>query len=250
MIDVSNIAARSYHSVAKEGPAVLPLARHRLKQMLRTLLREAEPLRLLGALDCGRSFRHDLYPDYKGHRGEKPDELRALLEEAPELLKREFGVELFQSPGFEADDVMATIADANLAAGWRTLLCTGDRDLLATAFDGGGGAGTFILHYDRGTYFSLGPEQVEQKMGVPPHRVALLKSVQGDSSDGIVGCPGLGPIAAKRLANEYPSVRKLFQNLDRLQSSDRKKLEAAGLEYMLLQEQLTTLRFDAPLVAV
>lgn len=145
---------------------------------------------------------------------------------------------------------MATIADANLGAGWRTLLCTGDKDLLAAAHDEGGGRGTFILNHHAGSYHALGPEQVLNKMGVPPHRVALYKAIAGDPGDNIPGGRKMGPVAARRLAGSYASVRQLFKHLDRLQSSDRRGLEASGLEHMLLQERLTTLRFDAPLVAV
>lgn len=250
VLDISNITCRAYHSVNKDAENAYGLARYRLISMLKTLLRETEPLRLIGALDSGRCFRHDLYPGYKGQRSEKPTDLSNLLDGAPELLKKEFGVELLASPGFEADDVIASVADANISAGWRTLVVSGDRDLLQVAFDGGGGAGTFILHQDKGSYHALGPEQVQAKLGVPPHRVALLKSVSGDVSDNIKGIEGLGPVAAKRLANTYPSMRAIYKNLDRLQKSDRTRLEAAGLDYALMMEQLTTLRFGIPLHAV
>ena len=250
VIDVSNVACRAYYSVAtgKDGRSVIGLARHRLNQMLQTLLRDTDPLRFVAALDSGRCFRHELYAPYKAHRGEKPEELRQLLLEAPELF-RKAGAELLTSPGFEADDVIAAVADANLGAGWRSLLVSNDADLLQLAFDGGDTSGTFVLHQDKGMYHALGPAQVQAKLGVPPHRVALLKSLKGDSSDAIPGIPGIGPVAAKRLAGQYPSVVKVYAALHLLQKSDRQKLETAGLEYALLMETLTTLRFDAPLTA-
>ncbi|WP_161883564.1 5'-3' exonuclease [Deinococcus alpinitundrae] len=249
-VDVSNIVARAYHATAagKEGQSVIGLARHRLKTMLKTLLRETEPVRLIGALDSGKCFRHDLFPEYKAHRGEKPAEFRQLLDEAPDLLRKEFGMELYHSPGFEADDVLASLADQCLGTGVRFVIASNDKDLFALAHKGPDGSGTYLLHYDANSYCALGPSEVETKLGVPPHRVALLKAIQGDNSDNIPGIVGLGPVAAKRLANAYPSMSSIFANLERLQTSDRTKLQAAGLEEALRQETLVTLRYDTPVI--
>ena len=118
------------------------------------------------------------------------------------------------------------------------------------AYDAGDQAGTYILHYKDGDYHALGPKQVEEKVDFPPNRVALFKAIAGDTSDGLKGIEGLGPVAARRLANAYPSAKKIHDSLERLQSSDRKKLEAAGLDHFLLMERMTTLRFDATLKAV
>ena len=248
IIDISNLLSRAWHSIKDPNPT--DLAVHRAKKMVSTLLREVEPARLIGALDCGPSFRHELFPDYKGHRGEKTEELRAYLQDTPTLLVKEFGIELYQSKNFEADDVIATIADQCLGYGFRTLIVSNDQDLYQLVYDGPDKTGVYVLRQDNGSVSCITPEEVLKRKGVAPLRIPLLKAIQGDPSDNIAGVPKLGSVAAARLSGDYANVRKIFANLERLQSSDRLRLEAAGLEYVLLQENLTTLRRDAPLERV
>ncbi len=250
IVDASNLAARTYHVAARgrEGESVYGLARHGLKRAAQNLMTQVDPLRVVVALDSQTgNFRKAMYPTYKGHRGEKPEELDRLMKDAGNILREEIGGEVYEAPDFEADDVIATVAQAALPYGWRNVICSNDKDLLSLVCDLGGGAGTFCLHSDKGSYTSVGPAEVQAKLGVPPLRVPFLKSIQGDVSDGLPGCPGLGPVAAKRLANEYRSPAHLFENLHRLQRTDRTRLEAAGKDHLELMLRLVTLRADAPL---
>ncbi|TSA78612.1 hypothetical protein FNU79_18820, partial [Deinococcus detaillensis] len=148
------------------------LAKHRLMTMQRTLMRQVEPIRLMGAIEGGKTFRHELYPAYKAHRPEKAEDFRALLDEAPAILAREFGMEIYHSPGFEADDVLAAIADQCLSTEVRLTICSNDKDLLGLAFAGPEGSGTFVLHSEAGSYHALGPLEVLAKKKV--RRTALL----------------------------------------------------------------------------
>lgn len=157
----------------------LGLARHRLKTKMNTLLKQAEPIRLMGAVEGGKTFRHELYPEYKAHRPEKAEDFRALLQEAPSLLACEFGMEVYYSPGFEADDVLAAIADQCIATQVRLTICSNDKDLLGLAYAGPDASGTYVLHSEAGSYHALGPNEVLAKKGVPPHRIALLHALQG-----------------------------------------------------------------------
>jgi len=254
VIDISNLVNRAYHAAkaGKDAVSYYGLAKYNLNRMMKTLLRDTDPYRLVGALDCGRSFRHDLYPEYKGHRGEKDAELRQLLADAPRLLWDEYGMELFQAQGFEADDVLATIADANLAGcgDVRTVIATNDQDALQLVYAAPGRAGTYVLQYEKGAYWSIGPAEVEAKLGVPPHRVALLKALMGDASDNIKGVEGIGKVAARRIALQFASPRAVFAGLERLQKSDRTKLEACGFDGLERLYRLTRLATNAPLQQV
>lgn len=256
-LDVSNVVNRAYYaaSAGKEGESVFGLARHNLKRMVRTLISEAQPVRIVGALDSPTTtFRAELMrgdgAGYKGHRKEKPAELTQLMQAAPELL-REAGVELYVAPGFEADDVLATLADQCVPYGWRTLLVTGDMDLFGAVYQGEGYAGTFVYRYEQGRYVCYGPQDVlnHKKIGVLPPKVALFKALAGDSSDGYAGVPGIGPVAGRRLATQYPGMRSLIRHLGDLTPKERAKFEAVGEDGLLRLERIARLVTDAPIVS-
>lgn len=250
ILDLSNLAARAYHVVkrGREDESVYGLAKHQLKVAARSLVRQVDPLRICGALDGERNFRQDLYPNYKGHRGEKDPELSELMRSAGDILAEEIGAEIYSSDNYEADDVIATLAQASIPYGWRICIASNDADLQQLVCDLGGGTGVFVMRSEQGAYTSVGPAEVEAgKMGVPPLRVPLAKAMMGDASDGYEGVPGLGPVAARRIATTYRSPKQIFDNLDRLQKSDRTKLTAAGREHLELMLNLATLRSDAPL---
>ncbi len=249
IIDASNLSAKAFHvaSSGREDQSVYGLASHGLRKMAQNLMRQIDPLRVVVALDSDTNFRKSLYPAYKAHRGEKPEELSRLMKESGSILADEIGAEVYCADGYEADDVISCVTQASLPYGWRCIVASADKDLYQLVCDLGDGKGVFCLTSDKGSYTSIGPSDVRAKIGVPPLRVPILKAIQGDQSDGLEGVPGLGPVAAKRLANEYRTPSQLFGNLHRLQKSDRTKLEAAGQDHLELMLDLVTLRADAPL---
>lgn len=254
VIDLSNLSARAYFAAkqGKEDQSVIGLARHNLIKMTKTVLRECDPLRILVACDGdGPTFRHELYAPYKAGRSEKDAEYSLLQHAAPAILAEEFGAEVYASPGFEADDVIACLADQMLPYGFRTVVLSSDADLHQLVTETGGGAGTYQLRYESGTYRVVDVKTVTEKFKVPPHRVALAKALMGDSGDGYPGVASVGPVAAARLANQFPSVGAMYANLDKIASKgDRSKLEAAGETHALLMYRLAALRLDAPLQRV
>ena len=256
VFDVSNLVHRVYHATAASTPEdrLLPFARSRLKKSVTAMLREVEPLRFVAAFDCeDECFRKALIPgEYKAHRGEKPALLTRLLAEAPEIFA-ELGAECLVADSHEADDVLASVADQCLAVGgWRTLLLTNDADALSCVYDAGGGEGVFALRNKDGTYHLWGPKEVEAspKFGVPPSRLSLFKSLAGDQTDGYGGIPQIGPVGAKRLANTYSSMRRIYAALGDPRAftrAERAKLENFGLERALVMERVARLVRNAPL---
>lgn len=249
-LDTSNIVARAYHSVKQGGDsAPIGLVRHRLKSMVQSLIKDADPIRRITAVDAGRCWREDEYPDYKGGRAEKDQTWRQLMSEAPGILADEFGFEAYTSPGFEADDTLATIADQLLPYKTRTLLVSNDRDLLGVVSKTGRVSGTYVLRHESGAYRAYGPDEVYEckKVGVPPLRVAMFKALAGDDSDNLPGVYGFGPVTARRLAKKYGTPSALFRNLGSLTKTEREKLETAGEPHVNLMYRLSTLNCKAPI---
>lgn len=256
VFDSSNFIHRVFHATEYQikDERLLPFARARLKKSVAALIREIDPVRVVAAFDdAGPSFRHDLLPGvYKAQRVEKHPLLKQFVAEAPALFG-EFGCELYSSPGYEADDTMATIADQCLAVGgWKTILATNDGDLLSCIYDAGNGEGVSVLRNKEQTYHLWEAEDVlkSPKFGVAPNRLSLSKAIAGDKSDNVAGITGLGVAAAKRLATSYPNMKRIYAALDdphAFTKAERKHLEACGLERALLMEQVTKLVRNAPL---
>jgi DNA polymerase-1 len=207
------------------------------------VLREHRPSRLAFAVDAPqRTFRKEKYEDYKAQRPVLHPELRDQLGRLPELLAA-FGVPVFRAPGFEADDLLATLARA-LPAGESLLVVSGDRDLLQVVTDNVrvlflGARGKDATLFDTAA--------VEARFGVPPAQLPSLMALVGEPSDNLIGAPGVGPATAAKLVKEHGSVAALVAELDRFRPGKLRDAltEAAGR--LVLNEELATLRVDAPL---
>jgi DNA polymerase-1 len=249
IIDASNLVHRAYHATAaredKESSVVSVLTL--MNRMLHNLLREVGDARLIAAFDNGKTFRHEIFPAYKLNRKEKPKALDHLMKQVPDWLSRHFDTENLFSPGYEADDVIAAICDQMLPYGHRLAIVSNDKDLLQLVSGDGPGPGACILQYDKGMYRAVGEKNVLEKMGVPPHRVAILKALMGDMGDGYVGIPKIGPVAGKQIASLYGSPRQIWEALPKIQASSRKAIEAAGMDHLLLMDKLARLDHRAPL---
>src|SRR5262249_14968542 len=158
------------------------------------------------ALDAPvRTFRAERYPEYKAGRPRAPTELAQQLERLPRLLAA-FGVPVFCVPGFEADDVLATLARLLAAPGRDVLIASGDRDLLQTV-----GERVRVLFLGRrgqeAEIYDLA--RVETRFGVPPRQLPSLSALVGDASDNLPGVPGVGPRTAAALVTEFGSIAEL-----------------------------------------
>ncbi|MBN2799899.1 MAG: DNA polymerase I [Deltaproteobacteria bacterium] len=200
LIDGSNHAFRVHFALppmhAPDGAPTATL--YGFTTMLHKLLSSYQPDYCAVAFDVSRTFRHDRYPEYKGHRPDMPEDLRAQWPLLPALVEA-FGVKTFGIDGFEADDVMGTLAHRFAAEGLEVVLVTGDKDFCQLV-----GPQVRILDLMKGIEF--GEEGVIEKFGVPPDKVIEALGLMGDSADNIPGVPGVGPKRATQFLTQYGSL--------------------------------------------
>lgn len=204
------------------------------------LLREQPGAALAFAVDRPQeTFRKAEYSGYKAGRARTPDALQSQLRRLPALLDS-FGVPVLSLPGFEADDVLATVARrVRESAAGPALVVSGDRDLLQVA------RADVQVHFigrrgERATVYD--EAAVATRFGVPPARLPSYVALVGDVSDNLPGVPGIGPSTARRLLTDFESAGALLANLDRVTPDRVRALLAAHDDQILQTEQLATLQ--------
>ena len=188
------------------------------------------------------TFRHTAYDGYKATRHGMPQELAEQMPVLKQLLT-DLGFVQVSKPGWEADDILGTLAAANEATGGTTLLATGDRDSLQLVDD----ATTVLLATNRET-LPMDPAAIQEKYGVAPPQLIEVKSLMGDASDNIPGVPGIGEKTALALVQKFGSLQGVYEHLDdkAIKPKQREKLEA-NKELAELSHMLGTIRKDAPI---
>jgi DNA polymerase I len=212
--------------------------------LLLKLLREHPGAELCFALDTGRpTFRHRDFQPYKAQRAPAPTPLVEQLKELDQLFER-LAVPVLGAPGFEADDVLATVA-ARLRGEQRpALVVSGDRDLLQLAH------GSVQVHFvgQRGKEARTFDEAaVRQRFGVPPWRLPALVALVGDASDNLPGVPGIGATIAGRLLENRENIAELLRDAAELRPPRVRQLLLAHADQISHTERLARLRSDAPL---
>ena len=172
------------------------------------------------------TFRHELDPNYKANRDVAPDIFFQDIEQLEIILKESLNLPIFKSPGFEADDLLGTLANDASEKGWCVNILSGDRDLFQLVDDQ---KDIYVLYMGGGPYAKSGnptlmnENGVKEKLGVAPERVVDLKALTGDSSDNIPGIKGVGPKTAINLLKENDTLDGIYQALDKIQQNDDKK---------------------------
>ncbi|MBB4009601.1 DNA polymerase-1 [Rhizobium taibaishanense] len=186
-----------------------------------------------------KTFRKDIYPEYKANRSAPPEELVpqfGLIRQAT----RAFNLPCIETEGFEADDIIATYARAAEAIGADVTIVSSDKDLMQLV--------TANVHmYDSMKDKQIGIPDVIEKWGVPPEKMIDLQSLTGDSTDNIPGIPGIGPKTAAQLLEEYGDLDTLMARAAEIKQNKRRENILAGAELVKLSRQLVTLRTDVPL---
>jgi DNA polymerase-1 len=207
-------------------------------------LRERQPHGIAFALDApAKTFRHAEYPEYKGRRDAIASDLLAQFVPLRELIDA-FGVPRFEVRGFEADDILATLAHALRARGEAVVIMSGDRDLLQLAYGGVqvlfvGARGQKPVLYDEAA--------VLERFGVPPQRLPDFAAFVGDSSDNLPGVPGVGPTTAAKWVQAYGGVPNVLAHAAELAPARLRSIVAERAEQIERNLRLATLRTDVPL---
>jgi DNA polymerase-1 len=212
--------------------------------LLLKAIREHAPAGLAFAMDAPqRTFRHERYAGYKGQRDAVPSALVAQLRRLDELLDA-LALPIFCVPGFEADDVLATLA-ARLAAGANPIIViSGDRDLLQVIC----GNVRVLFVGARGREPTLYDEPaVQRRFGLGPSHLPSWTALVGDSSDNLPGVPGIGPRTASALIRQFDSVANLLNHLTDVAPARVRDRLAMNAEHILLNDDLARLRIDVPL---
>ncbi|MGB5540197.1 MAG: DNA polymerase I [Gammaproteobacteria bacterium] len=207
--------------------------------MLRSLLAEYDPQHIAVVFDAkGKTFRHDLYEQYKAHRPAMPDELSSQVEPLLELI-RALGLPLLQVVGVEADDVIGTLAVQATAHGLETVISTGDKDMAQLV-----NAQVTLVNTMNRT--RLDADGVQQKFGVTPGQIVDYLALIGDTSDNIPGVPGVGPKTAAKWLTAWGSLDNVIEHAGEIKGKVGDKLRAA-LEQLPLSRELATIRCDLEL---
>ena len=205
------------------------------------IMEQDQPDYLAVSFDVGRTFRDDLYAEYKGTRAKMPYELSAQIDRLYDVA-RVFNLPILTAEGSEADDVLGTVAK-RAAAEVEVKIVTGDRDLLQLA-------DKHITINLAGQKLSeavdYGPEEVKAKYGLTPKQYVDFKALVGDKSDNIPGVAGVGEKTATDLLEQYGSLDKIYKNLEKIPARFRARLEA-GREAAYLSQKLSAIVTDVPI---
>jgi DNA polymerase I - 3''-5'' exonuclease and polymerase domains len=241
LVDASGWLFRAYHALPPltnpQGEATGAV--YGMANMLRRLQREIAPQRIAVVFDApGKTFREDLYADYKANRDATPEDLSAQFPKIVELVQA-LGLPLVSVAGVEADDVIGSYARAAAAAGDEVLIVTSDKDLAQLVTPQ-------IALLDTMKNRRMDPAGVEEKFGVPPHCIVDYLALIGDTSDNIPGVPMVGPKTAAKWLTQYGSLDAIVAHAGEIKGKVGESLRA-HLEQLPLARELATIRCDLEL---
>jgi len=207
--------------------------------MLFRIFEQEQPDFLAVSFDKGRTFRHDLFPDYKGTRAKMPDDLRSQIERIREMVDC-FNIPRIEVDNFEADDVIGSLAVKAEHDGLGVKIVTGDRDLLQLVTNR---IIVSLPNAKTSTNEDYFPEDVVRRMGVKPEQVVDYKALVGDPSDNIPGVRGIGDKTAASLINTYQTLDNIYAHVDEIKGAVQTKLKE-GREAAYLSQDLARIRTD------
>ncbi len=242
LIDGSGFIFRAYHALPPltRGDGTPIGAVLGFCNMLYRLHGELKATHAAVIFDAARkTFRNDIYPEYKAHRPDPPEDLRpqfAIVKEAA----RAFGFPSIESQGYEADDLIATYAREARALGWDVVVVSSDKDLMQLIKEG-------VRLHDPLKNKPIGPEEVMEKFGVAPEQVIDVQALCGDATDNVPGAPGIGVKTAAQLITEYGSLEKLLSEAGGIKQPKRRETLTNFAEQIRISKKLVTLDENVPL---
>jgi DNA polymerase-1 len=247
LLDGNSLAFRAFYALPAENfktqGGLTTNAVYGFTAMLINLLRDEKPSHVAAAFDVSRkTFRKEKYPEYKEGRAATPDEFRGQIDITKEVLGA-LGIAVLAEEGFEADDLIATLATQAQAEDFRVLVVTGDRDSLQLVSDD-----VTVLYPKKGVsdLHRFTPDAVVEKYGLTPTQYPDFAALRGDPSDNLPGIPGVGEKTAAKWINQYGSLQALVDHVDEVKGKVGDSLRA-NLSNVILNRELTDLVKDVPL---
>ena len=246
LVDGHALAYRAFHALpptlsTREGE--LTNATYGFATMLLKVLQEIKPEYIAVAFDVGRTFRHDLSADYKATRAKMPGELSPQIDRIKQMVAA-FNIPIFEMEGYEADDVLGTLAKQAGEKGLETIIVTGDTDAFQLI-----DANTKV--YTSGRQFSetkmYDEAAVQERYGLKPEQLIDFKSLKGDTSDNIAGVSGIGEKTATQLLQEYGTLEGIYEHLGDIANKRAHTALEQGRDAAFQSRKLVTIVRDMPL---
>ena len=247
LIDGHSMAYRAFFALPAEN-FTTALGQHTnaiygFATMIISLIKEEKPTHVAVAFDVSRkTFRSEIFPEYKANRASTPDEFRSQMSYLHELINL-CGIQHFQLEGYEADDLIATISKKAESQGFEILICTGDRDSFQLVNDK-----TTVLYPKRGVseMARMTPSAVIEKYGMTPEQYPDFAALRGDPSDNLPSIPGVGEKTASKWVIEYGSLKELLSQVDQVGGKVGQALRD-NIDNVIRNRELTQLLHDVPI---
>ena len=250
LIDGNSLAFRAFYAIQNVESFKTKTGLHTnailfFNNMLDSILEKEQPSHILIAFDAGKTtFRHAFFADYKAGRAKTPGEFREQMPYIRELITA-FGIEHYELPEYEADDIIGTLAKQVDPTEFDVVIVSGDKDLTQLASEN-----IRVEVTTRGVskLETYTPEYIQEIYGLSPLQIIDLKGLAGDTSDNIPGVTRVGEKTALKLLADFGSVEGVYENLDQLKPSKMKENLIADHEQALLSKKLATIDTQAPIV--
>ena len=250
LIDGHALAYRAYYALTRGGDPARWMTNsgeptagtYGFTSVILRLLEQDSPEYLAVSFDVGKTFRDEIFPDYKGTREKMPDDLRLQIKRIREVVAA-FGIPILEAEGYEADDVLGTVAKRVGADGVQVIILTGDRDLLQLVDKQ---VAIRLAGQKLSEAIDYGPKQVRDRYQLEPSQLVDLKAMVGDKSDNIPGVAGVGEKTATTLLQDYDDLEGIYAHIEEIPPRFSNKLEA-GREDAELSRKLGEIVTDVPL---
>src|SRR5271156_3768582 len=215
-----------------------------LWKLLRDMKADDKPTHLAVVFDLSEAtFRTEMYPDYRAHRPDPPDDLRPQFPLIRDAVMA-FDLPCLEQDGFEADDLIATYVREASEAGATSTIVSSDKDLMQLVADG-------VIMFDTMKDKKIGRDEVIEKFGVPPEKVIDVQALIGDSTDNVPGVPGIGVKTAAQLIGEYGDLETLLRRVNEIKQDKRRQSLIDNAEAARMSKKLVTLdtnvKLDVPI---
>ncbi len=242
IVDGHSYIYRSFYGIRNlsNSKGMMTNAIYGFTNMILKLIREEKPDYLACIFDLpAPTWREKEYEEYKIHREKMPDELKKQIPYIKEILSG-FKISIFELEGFEADDIIGTMAMKISETGMKVVITSSDKDILQLVDD------NIKVMNDRSEKIYCDRDAVIKKMGVPPENIPDFLAICGDSSDNIPGIKGIGEKGALSLIKEFKTIDNLLKNTDGIKNERYKKAVISDKDSAILSKKLATIKTDVP----